>query len=140
MKGVVLSLVLFLLTCVNGYAIEWYSANQATVEWSYDSSWAEWVNSGETKQVKFNVYLKKSIDGAPVLLTLDPISDVMFTVTLQDEGKYFIGVTSVKILDNEVVSESEISWSYTPEVCAGLKDFGVRYFTQLTQPLGLRRY
>lgn len=140
MKGVVLALLLSLCICVNAYAIDWYSTNQATVEWDYESTWAEWVNSGVNNKVKFNLYLKNSTDGTPVILTPDPISEVMYTVTLRDEGKYFIGVSAVKMLGNEVVSESEISWSDVPEVCASLKDFGIKYFTQLNQPLGLRRY
>ena len=123
MKRLILALCLVLAMSFTVVAQTWHTANQSTIFWN-----AVEVPGGD---VEYVVYVSNAITDPnkenPVIVT--QTADVMHTVTLNVEGKYFFGIKALRLVGGEIVSESaNISWSDNPAVCVDGIDFGVRYF------------
>ena len=99
-----------------------HTTNQATVSWDQD------FVGIPTAEVKWNVYLANAITD-PVKTNPAKIGNAVgrpYTITLAVEGKYYVGVSAVRIIDNVVVGESSILWADTQ---TAVPAFGLQYFT-----------
>jgi hypothetical protein len=132
-KSVLIVLLIFLGLVGVSFAIEWHTANQVTVEWNVVTD----VVAPDV--LKYAVYTKRLPNGEPVLLgEQDTLTAV---ITFEAEGKYIIGVTTVRYVDVGLVTEerleSEVNWSdvngeNTPN------PFGGRFYEPRNPPKNLR--
>ena len=101
-------------------AQEWKTANQVTVLWD--------PVTVATGTVSYKTYYRPASSGPEVFTYVSTITEVQATITFTLEGRYFLGVRSVRNVDGIEVESSTISWSDNPLVCAGGVTFGVQYY------------
>lgn len=123
MKSLSLTVLLFVLSSIPALALDWFTANQTTVGWD-----AVTVTSGT---VEYEVFIANQITDpektAPVSVWRG--SELQTTLTLVDEGQYFVGVKTWRVIDADTSLESVIGWSDDPAIVGGdAKTFGVRYY------------
>jgi len=133
-KLLIASLMSIFLMVSTVWAITWHTANQITVAWDAVTT----VTAPDI--LKYGVYTKMLPGDATVFLgEQDGLSAV---ITFEIEGKYIIGVTSVRYVDvgtpEEKRLESEINWSdengeNTPD------PFGSSYYITPGPPKNLRK-
>jgi len=109
---------------------EWHTANQVTIGWDPVTTLVGGVSiDTETSLIKYAVYIKNAVTGGePVQVTETEATE--FTITLGTEGKYFLGVQSLRYNadGSSLVAQSEVAWSDNPESCQDGEAFGVQYF------------
>ena len=117
---------------VVAHAIEWHTANQITVAWDANTA----VVAPDV--LKYGVYTKMLPDGEPVLLQEQDSTAV--TITFQAEGRYIIGVTSVRYVGGAEGErlESVVNWS-DENGASTPNPFGASYYTIPDPPTGLIR-
>lgn len=125
MKRFLLSLLFVLVMTVSVNAQQWQTANSINVAWD-----AVTVTSGT---VTYKLYSKTVPGGVETFIST--VSTTGATVTFQAEGRYFLGVRSVRTVNGVELEASTISWSDNPAVCQGGVTFGVQYYT-LPAPVG----
>lgn len=143
-KPVVLTLALALaigMFLVPGLQAQtWYTANQRTVTWDATTT----LNNGdplpEGSTISYDVWIANAVTDPnkanPVKVAT--IQELSYTITLNTEGRFFVGISSNRIVDGEIISTSTISWSDNPEVCENGVAFGLRYYFPPSNPVGLR--
>jgi hypothetical protein len=92
----------------------WHPVNQVTVGWDA-------VNLA----TGYKIFIK-SVDGT-IEKEVGVTAELSYTITFQEEGRYFLGVQSVREIDEEIF-HSVIVWSDNPEVCANGEAFGAIYY------------
>lgn len=92
----------------------WHPVNQVTVGWD-----AANLATG------YKIFIK-SVDGA-IEKEVGATAELLYTITFQDEGRYYLGVQSVREIDGEIF-HSTISWSDNSEVCFNSESFGAIYY------------
>jgi len=124
-KLIILLIVLFAFT-VPGIVLAqtWHPTNQITMAWDTVEN-----------ATKYKVYTK-AVDGSNIVLKAETV-ETTYTYTFTEEGRYFLGVQSIREVDSEVL-ESTISWSDNVEVCQGEVNFGAVYYVPPDAPIGLR--
>jgi len=123
MKLIPIVLLALFMTASPAFALNWFTANQTTVGWD-----AVTVTSGT---VEYEVFVANQITdpgkAAPISVWRGP--ELQTTITLADEGQYFVGVKTWRVIDADTELESVIGWSDDPAVVGGdTKTFGVRYY------------
>ena len=126
--------VIFLLVAPPSIlAVDWKTANQITFAWD------ESITSGIPQdQVSYSVYMVPDTDTAKAnpTLVVEKLTALEYTVTMNVEGRFFLGVNAVRTVDGAVVSESPVSWSDDPAV-TGSNPFGVQFYKTPNKPSGL---
>ena len=115
----------------------WHTANQATVAWDAVTTLSNGdpVPAGDI--VKYKVWLKNAMTGGEPV-ELGEVAELEYTVTLNTEGKYFVGVSALRYTsENILIGESIICWSDTV-ACTAEGPFGIQYFLPLMGPINLR--
>jgi hypothetical protein len=132
MKKLFLTLILTLGLAlpVSVSAIDWHTANQVTIAWD---AYTTDIQPGD--KIIYKVYSKKLPNGEETFL--EEFTGLTAVVTFVSEGRYILGVSTVRGVDEdgngsfdpatEQILESEINWSdvngeNTPN------PFGLRYF------------
>jgi hypothetical protein len=128
LKVLVVGLVIFGFA-FGASAQTWKPTNQVTVAWD-----AVTVTSGT---VSYNVYIRPEAGGTPIL-TNPKVSATQATVTFTTEGRYYLGVSSVRTVGGVDVESSTISWSSDPSVTFQAQTFGVQYLVPPPSPVGIR--
>jgi len=122
----------FLFVGVSG-AVEWHTANQITVEWNAVTTVAA------PDVLKYGVYTRMLPNAEPVLLNEQDTTAV--TITFEAEGKYIIGVSTIRYVNQgtpeEQRLESEINWSDTNGESTP-NPFGSSYYITPVGPKNLR--
>ena len=117
---IILAIILLPTTVL---AQSWYTANQVTVGWDAVPPIAQ----GDV--IKYQVYTRigTSGDGAKVG---SEITASQLAITFTIEGRYFIGVKTIRYPQGETVGvpSATTSWSNDPLVCAAAGPFGVQFF------------
>ena len=131
-KFILLITVFFLLPCSLVYAqTNWVTANQLTIGWDAVSSLENGDQIPENSKIVYEIYTKdwKDVSGT-TMKDVGNTEDTTFTITLEQEGRYFIGVKAIRkdLTNNEILSESTISWSDNPDYVSEQNIFGTRYF------------
>jgi hypothetical protein len=140
------ALAAVLLAATSVWALDWYTANQATVAW--DAVTTD-VNGdpvpGTGERITYVVYLANSQTDPdksnPV--EVGSTQDTQLVITLGTKGSYYMGVKSVVEAGNDtdgwtVASESEVAWSDDPQYAQGGVTFGLRFYPAPSVPGGLR--
>lgn len=142
MKKFYTLLTIFLLIVFIGAAnaVEWKTANQITIAWD-----AYTTNLQPGDQITYKIYSKQLPNGEAVFL--NEVSTISAVITFPNEGRYILGVQTVRGVDEdgngifdplmEQSLESEINWSdvngeETPV------PFGVRFFKNPGKTKNLR--
>lgn len=120
--------ILFLCVAIPAWSQTWKTTNQATVAWD-----AVTVPSGT---VSYKVYVKPETGGTETLATT--VSTTTATITFSQEGRYYVGVSSVRTVNSVPVESSTISWSNVAAVCQGGVTFGIQYIIPPSAPINLR--
>ena len=129
---IVLAFSIFLIVNVAG-AVEWHTANQITVEWDAVTT----VTAPDV--LKYGVYTRMLPNAEPVLLNEQDTTAV--TITFEAEGKYIIGVSTIRYVNQgtpeEQRLESEINWSDTNGESTP-NPFGSSYYITPESPKNFR--
>lgn len=118
-----LSLIFVLALSVFMFGFDWHTANQTTVGWN-----AVEVSTGT---VEYVVYLANAVTDPDKAnpVEVGKTAELQHTVTLNTDGRYFIGVQSTTVVDGETVAKAQaVSWSDDPAVTQDGVIFGVQYF------------
>lgn len=134
-RHIVLCAVLFLLFLLlltshlsPASAQTWKTANQVTVGWDAVTT--------PTGTITYKVYSRPEAGGTATLMTTAPTTQA--TVTFTQEGRYYLGVSTVRTVGGVEVESSTISWSSDPSVTFQAQTFGVEYIIPAPAPVGLR--
>ena len=138
----VLFITLFIFVCTVGivFAQIWYTANEKTVAWDEVTTNKAGEPLPDGVVIKYVIYLANAETD---LNKTNPVeigstSNLEYTVILNTEGQYFIGVRAQRMSsDEQVLSSSPIGWSDLPEIVAGGEIFGIQYFYPLPSPINL---
>jgi len=116
----------------------WHTANQATIAWDEVSTLANGTALPATDKVKYKVWIKNAVTGGEPV-ELGEVIVLEYTITLNVEGKYFVGVSAHRYSSEDILlNSSTVSWSDVPESCAGNEAFGVQYYLAPSSVGGLR--
>lgn len=102
-----------------------HPADQKTIAWE-----------AAERATFYRIYVKPATGGDEVLL--GETEATQYTATMPSEGRWYIGVESVRVVDGEEVGTSAISWSSDPAVCMDGEAFGVIFFEPPGAASGLR--
>lgn len=90
--------------------VEWYPANQRTIEWDEVIELSDGNPIPDGSEIGYYIYTKNE-DGTNIQ-KIGETAETRFTITTEHEGRLFVGVRTVRKVGGEVVSESaEINWS-----------------------------
>ena len=111
----------------------WYTANQVTVAWDAVAKTAT------TDTIKYQVYTRIGTtgNGSP---TGAEITATQLAITFTTEGRYYVGVKTIRYPVGETVGipSATTSWSNDPLVCAAAGPFGIVYYVAPSGVSGLR--
>ena len=140
LKTLVITAILILFLTPYAGSLEWQTANQITIGWDAVTTLPDGDPLPVGNTIKYNVYLVNSVTDPdktnPVLLNSEPISELRYTMTLNTEGKFFVGVTAVRYDGAELVGESTTNYSDINGVMTP-NPFGVRYYVIPNPPANL---
>ena len=129
--------ILFFFSGV-AYGQTWHTANQVTVGWDAVTQLTNGDPIPTGDSVKYKVWLKNAVTGGDSA-ELEEITELEYTITLNTEGKYFVGVSALRYSsENVLLNESITCWSDTIE-CTAEGPFGIQYFLPLKSPGGLTK-
>ena len=137
----VIFLVLFLTFPITAFSQEWHTANQITIVWDAVTEMQGGVAIPETDIIEYRIHLSNAITDPDKtnLIEIDITGDTSYTITLMDEGQYFVGLQTIrKLADGEVIEESVIGWTDDPVIVLDGNTFGIRHFLPPMVPVGLR--
>jgi len=141
MKRWILAFILIFFVAVPAaHALNWHTANQATVAWDATTTLADGTPIPAGSTIEYTVYLANAITD-PGKINPSEIATVAtteYTITLNAEGSFYVGLQSIRLVDSVEVSASAIIWSDDPAVVQGGATFGIRYFLSPAAPSGLR--
>lgn len=134
MKRLIIILLVIFGLCAPSLAMEWHTANQITAGWDAVTA----ANPADV--IKYAVYTKILPNGEPTLLgEQDTLTAV---ITFDTEGRYIIGVSTVRYIDTGLPTEerleSVVNWSDTNGENTP-NPFGARYFINPNPPKNLRK-
>ena len=109
-------IILLIALCIPdiAFAQEWHPTNQVTIAWE-----------GAANATGYKVYTK-SVDGTNVV-EVGMTALLNYTITFIEEGRYFLGVKSIRNIDGELLT-SDIAWSDSAEACQNSETFGAVYY------------
>ena len=134
MKRLVIAICLVLLFAFGANAQNWISTNQSTVSWDATT---DLVGNPipPNDSISYRVYLKKMPNGPEVVV--DDTDQLQYTITFGVEGRYIVGVQTVRVPENETEEVlSSITWSDSTDVVAVPNPFGIVYFESPLNPKG----
>ena len=102
----------------------WHPVNQVTMGWN-----------AANLATSYKVFIK-AVDGTNIV-EVGATSELTYTITFQDEGRYFLGVQSVREINGEIF-HSVIAWSDNSEVCFNNEAFGAIYYELPDATTGLQ--
>ena len=119
-----IALVLIFGLATGLFAQQWTTANQITVSW--DPVTTNVDGQPITGTVSYKTYFK------PELGTIETfhgtVTATQATITFQAEGRFFLGVRSVRNIDGVEIDSSRIAWSNNAADCSSGVTFGVQYY------------
>lgn len=135
MKKLVAALVITLVLCFgSAFGQVWHTANQVTVAWDAVITLENGDPLPATDIVKYKVWLKNVVTGSEPV-KLGEVIDLEYTITLNIEGKYFVGASALRYSDEgELLSTSITCWSDVVECVFEGNTFGIRYYLPSASP------
>ena len=133
-KLLVAIFILFLLsTPLAAQTVTWKTANQVTFAW--DASVTADIPQA---QISYTVLMVSETDTAKAnpTVVVAGLTVLEYTITMNVEDRYFLGVKAVRTVDSAVVSESTVAWS-DDDAATGSNPFGVQFYKTPDPPGGL---
>lgn len=116
-----------LLLALPALAVDtWKPCNQLTISWGPVRTLSDGSALPEGQTIAYKLYARA--DGDAPAVALSTVTAPPATITFSTEGKYILGVSTVRMAGQEVLSESVIVWSDDPAACADSKTFGAQYY------------
>ena len=136
----VLVILLFTFSTV-GWAIEWVTANQSTIQWQEINTDIDGDPLPAGTHVEYKILLA-NLNTDPNKTnpaTLDQVTGLEYTITLNTKGSYAAGVQALHLDDStgEVLAQSATAWGDNPDDAVDTdgdgvgNDFGIRFFAAL---------
>jgi len=141
MKRILLTGLFLLTLTIYSYAQEWMTVNQATIAWDAVTKLSDNSSVPSDNIIEYTVYLANALTdpNKEHPITVETVNGTECTVTLTEEGRYFVGVKAIRRLaDGTLVSESTIGWSDDPAIAYEGNTFGLQYFLPPKVSTGLR--
>ena len=135
MKKILALLIIVFATAANAQTPQtWHTANQSTVAWDA----VETNENGDPvlpAEISYVVYLCNAVTDINCTNPAEVASttETQQLITINTEGKYFVGVKAVRAVDGEIVGESVIAWSNDLAY-----NWGLQYYAAPAVPSGLR--
>jgi hypothetical protein len=126
--AIILAMVIILGIVAICCAQTWQPTNQVTVGWD-----AVTAASGT---ITYKVYSKPEIGGIPALMTT--VSATQATVTFTQEGRYYLGVSTVRTVGGVAYESPTTSWSNVVADTFQGQTFGVEYIIPSPSPKNIR--
>jgi len=134
--------VIVLVASMASYAIaqEWKTANQYVLTWDAVTTKTDGNPFSSGDVIEYTVFLVNAVTDPnktnPV--EVGTTAETTYTLTLNTEGKYFVGVRTNRTLvdDPDTTLTSEVAWS--DDAGAAPTPFGVMSFLAPAAPTGLR--
>ena len=136
---VFLSLFLFFPVLVFGQ--EWITTNSSVISWDAVTAMSNGDPIPDTDIIEYVVYLSNAITDPDKSnpIEIGTIDALEYTVTLNVEGKFFVGLRTLrKDAGGTLLGESIIGWSDDPTIVSDGHTFGIRHFLPPMVPTGLR--
>ncbi len=126
--------VLFLCIAIPAWSqVAWKPTNQVTVGWDAVAP----IAAGDV--ISYKVYSKAESAGSGVPPTfMIATSATQTTVTFQNEGKYFLGVSTIRSVGGAEVESSTICWSNDNTCTFQGQAFGIYYIIPPQSPKNFR--
>lgn len=134
----IIALVVTLAVPVLVQAQTWHSTNQVTLAWDAVSMPVGTDGNPLPGSVAYDVYSVVSTAEKTTAKLLKRVTTNEAVVSFDTEGKYYLGVRSVRVISPTEENASDIVWSDNPAVVSGGVTFGVAYYISLPAPGGLR--
>ena len=108
-------------------AQEFHIADRATINWDQD------LGNIPAAEIKWNVYMTNAVTdpGKANPAKIATAIGKPYTIVFSVEGKYYVGVSAVRIIDGSVIGETDILWADTQ---TDVPAFGFKYFTLPPMP------
>lgn len=133
-------LILLLAVSVPAHAVDWSVVNEKTITWTKVTvtSGGDPLPVGDI--IKFQVYIvKDGADKATAVKVGGQIGALEYTITFSDEGRWLVGVQSIRIpiASPTDIQEGVITWSDVVDVALVPVPFGFIFFEAPGQVGGL---
>lgn len=117
----------------------WYEQQQVTVAWDAVSTFQDGSSIPSGNVISYEVFIKDAQATNATEVQMGTTQNTEYTVTLQTEGEFLLGVRAVRSDSNgNVLSKSTITWSSDSTVVTD-QTFGVRYYQRPAACTGLRK-
>ena len=134
----IIALVVTLAVPVLVQAQTWHSTNQVTLAWDAVPMPVGTDGQPLPGSVAYDVYSVGSTAAKTTAALVTKVTTTQAVVSFSAEGKYYLGVRSVRVISPTEELTSEISWSDNVAVVQSGNTFGVAYYISLPAPGGLR--
>jgi len=135
-KLVIIALYIYavmLTTFTASAATEWHTANQTTIAW--DQEYTVEDVTIPTDEVTWDVFIANATTDPDKTnpVKVGTATEQQYTITLNTEGKYIVGVQTVRTVDGKILKSSTITWSDSET-----NPFGIKYFVIPDDPYNIR--
>ena len=115
---------------------EWKPTNQAPFKWVASASLSDTSTIPSNDTITYNVYVKNE-DGTHETLVHPEVDCCSTTITFPFEGRYYAGVSTLRLTPTGKITESPIVWSDDPTATHGGIVFGYEHYYYAMPPSGL---
>lgn len=145
-RKIVKKMLVFLTILLIGFVsnamadISWRTANQMTIGWDAVTTIDDGTAIPEGSTIEYKIFLSNAMTdpGKTNPVQIAQITGNEYTVTLNIEGRYVVGIQTIRKIGNEIVSESIMSWSDMIDVTENGVAFGAQYFKNPANAKGLK--
>lgn len=132
---IVILSILVMLVSFPAMAVDFITANQTSIAWNPVTKSDDGKVTFAAGEITYSVYIANAITdpNKENPSKVRTIPETQTTLTLNTEGKYFVGISSVRTVAGNLIGESAIAWS--DEVTPA---FGIQFFVIPGPPSGLR--
>ena len=114
----------------------WKQTNQAPFKWIVSSALSDGATIPSDNTITYNVYIKNE-DGTNETLVHPGVACCSVTITFPSEGRYYAGISTLRLTPTGVTTESPKVWSDDPLVTHGGIVFGYEHYFYAMPPTGL---
>ena len=130
------TILLILMMASTAWAMDWHDTNQVTIAWDNPTELSSGAPVPEDNTISNIIYVAPDEDKAQKV-EVGETPNTEYTITLDSEGKYLVGVKSVRLdAEGNQLSESIIAWSDDPELVK-TEVFGILHYFSLKPASGL---
>jgi len=135
--------IVFVLVASVAYGQTWHVTNSREVSWEPVTTLDDGSPVPADSTVQYRVYIANAVTDPgkanPIEVTTQAIIELSFVVTLDVEGKYWVGAQAERVItDDSTVLPGDIAWSDDPLVCQNGATFGLRYYRAVGKVGGMR--